>query len=529
MSGPGSTRSGTVTVDPRRHDAVLFDLDGVVTDTAVLHAAAWKELFDDYLRDRPQRAEEDHRPFSHEDYRRHVDGMSRYDGVERFLASRGIDLPRGEPSDPPDKETVCGLGNRKNRYFLQRLQRDGVQTFDSTVSLVHRLQTAGVGTAVFSASRNCREVLEAAGLADLFPVRVDGVDADDLGLPGKPDPSVLVEAARRIGVPADRAVVFEDAEAGVEAGRRGGFALVVGVDRAGRPEGLREHGADAVVGDLAEVTVAEGGRRLSEVPDAFDSWSDLVGVVRTRPTAVFVDFDGTLSPVVDDPGAAALVEGTASVLRRLARQCPVAVVSGRDLADVRDRVGVEEIWYAGSHGFELSGPGGDLHGLEEARTARPALHEAADEVERRLATVPGVVVERKAFALAVHHRKVDEDRVDEVLAVVDDVGRRHAGLRLTHGRRVVELRPDLDWDKGAALQWLLERILPAPTALPLYIGDDLTDEDALEALRTTGIGIVVRNPELGDRPTAAHFAVDGPEEVRRLLERLADELADELA
>jgi alpha,alpha-trehalase len=250
----------TVTLDPGELDAVLFDLDGVVTDTASVHAAAWTRLFDDYLAHRSARPGEDLRPFTPEDYLRHVDGMPRADGVRRFLASRGIELPNGEPGDGPDAETANGLGNRKDRLFAERLAADGVEAFDSTVELVLALRAAGFGVAVFSASRNCRAVLEAAGLGDLFPVRVDGVVAAELGLPGKPDPAVLLEAANRLGADPARTAVVEDAEAGVEAGRRGSFALVIGVDRGGDRERLAASGADVVVADLAEVEVAPAGR-----------------------------------------------------------------------------------------------------------------------------------------------------------------------------------------------------------------------------------------------------------------------------
>ncbi|MCY9783430.1 beta-phosphoglucomutase family hydrolase [Nocardiopsis sp. EMB25] len=250
----------TVTLDPRLYDAVLFDLDGVVTDTASVHAAAWRRLFDGYLADRAPREGEDHSPFSADDYLRYVDGRPRDDGVAAFLESRGIRLPRGRTDDGDAAETVRGLAGRKNRYFRARLAEDGVTVFDSTVALVRRLRRAGSAVAVFSASRNCDQVLEAAGLGDLFPVRVDGVVAGELGLPGKPDPAMLLEAARRLGTGPDRCAVVEDAEAGVEAGRRGGFALVVGVDRTGNPDRLRRHGADVVVTDLSEVEVVRGAR-----------------------------------------------------------------------------------------------------------------------------------------------------------------------------------------------------------------------------------------------------------------------------
>lgn len=250
----------SVVIDARQHDAVVFDLDGVITDTASVHTTAWTRLFDTYLASRSERAGEDHSPFTADDYLRYVDGKPRYDGVADFLASRGISLPRGLPSDGEDAETVCGLGNRKNRLFRESLSDSGVRVFGSTVGLVRDLQRAGLGTAVFSSSRNCQQVLEAAGVGDLFPVRVDGAVAAELGLPGKPDPASLLEAARRLGADPARCVVVEDAEAGVEAGRRGGFGLVIGVDRTGHAAALRAHGADVTVADLSEVELSLAAR-----------------------------------------------------------------------------------------------------------------------------------------------------------------------------------------------------------------------------------------------------------------------------
>lgn len=255
-AGPVALRTG-------QFDAVIFDMDGVITDTAEVHAAAWKRLFDGYLAGRSGWTGVQERPFDADDYRRFVDGRSRQDGVRGFLASRGIHLPEGEPDDPPDRETVRGLGNRKNRDFVAVLRQQGARPFGSSVALVRALRAAGVATAVISASRNAREVLEAAGVADLFDARVDGAVAGRLGLPGKPDPAVFLEAAARLGVDPARAVVVEDALAGVEAGRRGGFGLVIGVDRTGRAEAMREHGAHVLVDDLDQVHLEPGD---DEVP-----------------------------------------------------------------------------------------------------------------------------------------------------------------------------------------------------------------------------------------------------------------------
>lgn len=511
----------SVTIDPRRHDAVLFDLDGVITDTASVHAVTWAALFNDYLAGRAPGAGagEDLSPFTDADYRRFIDGKPRYDGVRDLLASRGITLPPGHPDDTPDTETVCGLGNRKQVLFTAALA-DGVPVFETTVALVHQLHRAGLGTAIFSSSRNCAAVLAAAGIPDLFEVRIDGVAAAELGLPGKPDPATLVAAADRLGVRPGRTAIVEDAESGVAAGRAGGFALVIGVDRtapgSGHAQSLRAHGADVVVADLGEVTVRTGDARMSALPSALTLPESLAG----RHPAVFFDFDGTLSPIVADPGSARPAPHAAEALAALAAVCPVAVLSGRDLADVTERVGVPGLWYAGSHGFELTGPDGAAHRNEAAAAAVPVLAEAAAALRTELAAIAGVTVEPKRFAVAVHYRNAARDAVGAVCAAVRDAGRRHR-LRVTTGREVIELRPDLDWDKGATLHWILGRLDGVPVTA-VFIGDDITDEDAFDAVADpVGVGIVVRHFDDGDRATAARFALDGPGQVVDFTARLA--------
>lgn len=243
-----------------RFDAVVFDMDGVVTDTATVHASAWKRMFDDYLVTLSGRSGIPYAPFRESDYLRYVDGKHRDDGVESFLASRGIHLAHGTVGDGPERESVWGLANRKNEAFQRVLTDDGVRAFPTSVALVRALQRAGVGTAIISASRNCQQVLDAAGVGDLFEVRVDGIESERLDLPGKPSPAVFLEAAGRLGAVAERAVVVEDAIAGVQAGRAGHFGLVIGVDRTGQADALRANGADAVVGDLGELRVV-GVRR----------------------------------------------------------------------------------------------------------------------------------------------------------------------------------------------------------------------------------------------------------------------------
>jgi len=234
--------------------AILADLDGVLTKTASVHAAAWKELFDGFLARHAAGKGGAVTPFDIErDYREYVDGKPRYDGVRSFLASRGLTLPQGDPADPPDRETICGLGNRKNGLFLDRLAREGVAVWPDAVALVRAARARGMKLAVVTSSRNGAAVLDAAGLTAMFDLRVDGQDVERLGLPGKPAPDMFLEAARRLGVEPRRAAVLEDAVAGVAAGHAGGFAVVVGVDRVGQADRLAAHGADLVVSNLEDL------------------------------------------------------------------------------------------------------------------------------------------------------------------------------------------------------------------------------------------------------------------------------------
>lgn len=234
--------------------ACLFDLDGVLTPTALVHKAAWEETFNQYLRQRTEATGEPFVPFDPvHDYYRYVDGRPRADGVRTFLASRGIHLPEGSPDDPAEADTVHGLGNRKNVLLLERLRQRGVEPYPGSVRYLQAAAAAGMRRAVVSASANCREVVAAAGIGDLLEVRVDGVTARQEGLRGKPHPDTFLAAAERLGVDPAEAAVFEDALAGVEAGRAGGFGIVVGVDRVGQADALRAHGADIVVRDLADL------------------------------------------------------------------------------------------------------------------------------------------------------------------------------------------------------------------------------------------------------------------------------------
>jgi alpha,alpha-trehalase len=307
-----------------------------------------------------------------------------------------------------------------------------VATGDSTVPLLRRLRDVGIAAAVYSSTRACGQALRAVGIEDLVSVVVDNAETA-----GNRDWTVVATAATRLGVRPIRCVVIECDEAGVRAGRDGGFSLVIGLQRNGHADELLSCGADAVIADLAEISVRSGGTAMASIADAQQVYSQLKELATSWRPAVFLDFDGTLSDIVEDPRSATLVDGAADALRALAAQCPVAVVSGRDLADVRGRVKVDGVWYAGSHGVELVAPDGTHHENVVAADVIGTLAHAASRLAETLSDVSGVAVEHKRFAVAVHYRNADPKDVDRVIAAVRKHGRSE-GLRIDLARVVPE-------------------------------------------------------------------------------------------
>jgi len=351
-------REPELTFSRERIDAVIFNLDGVVTRTTNLHINAWRHVFNAYLRDRSTRGGEDYRPFDIDhDYTRYIDGRPRYQAVKHFLLSRHIDLPMGDPSDPSDRETVCGIGNRKNLIFDWFAKEGGVEVYGCAIALIHRLRKAHIKTAVVSASKHCESILKHARIDDLFDARVDGTDAERLDLDSKPDPDTFLEAARRLGVEPSRTAVLEDTLVGIKAGKRGRFALVIGVHSGEQDEKMWEHGVDFVVRDLCRVDVggAEAGEGLSRPKPLVDLTLVSRQLAGRRP-ALFLDYGGTLAPIEDRPEDARLSDDMRLVLRDAAGLMTVVVVSGRDIEKLSGSVGLPEVIYAGSHGMEIRGP-----------------------------------------------------------------------------------------------------------------------------------------------------------------------------
>ena len=511
------------------YDAAILDMDGVVTQTATLHARAWKRMFDAFLQSRSEETGQDYEPFDSEaDYRAYVDGKPRYDGVRSFLQARGIALPEGDPNDAPGRQTIYGLGNRKNALFHEVLRQEGVTVYEDTIAQISDWKQRGLKVAIISSSRNCPEILHSAGILDLFDAKVDGNDIDRLHFQGKPAPDIFLRAAEALGVAPERAIVVEDAIAGVQAGRAGGFGLVVGVTRTRDDGALRQHGADLVVHDLRQLAhLPQPDTPLQSEPgqtpvSALAHANHIVKQLAQHELALFLDYDGTLTPIVDRPEQATLSQDMRSLLSRLAARCTLAIVSGRDRQDVQNMVRLENLIYAGSHGFDITGPGGLQLQHEEATHSLPDLDAAEQQLRERLGHIEGALIERKRFAIAVHTRLVAAQDVNALEEAVGQIRQQHPGLRHMRGKKVLELQPDVPWDKGHAVLWLREVLgLDQPQVLTIYIGDDVTDEDAFRAIaqHDLGLGIVVTPPSSG---TLAPYSLRDCDEVQQFLGNLLD-------
>lgn len=525
-------------------DAVIFDLDGVITRTALVHAQAWKETFDEYLRLRERRDKEPFKEFTYEiDYLKFVDGKPRYEGVKSFLKSRGIDLPFGDPGDAPDKETICGIGNKKNILFCRILQAKGVEVYRSSVELVRSLKKVGIKVGVASSSKNCVLILEAAGIKELFETIVDGKTSAELGLQGKPEADIFVTASYNLGILPAKAVVVEDAISGVKAGRNGGFGLVVGVAREGNASELLDNGADIAVSDLSEINLEWIDTWFSKTPPSlFQFWekpreiSDIFKEQKSevmfnpsyflsgkefifsgKKIAFFLDYDGTLTPIVERPEYAIISPQMKELLKRLSDKYPTAIVSGRLREDVENLVGIKGLFYAGSHGFEISGPN-TLMIQPEAKRVIPIISEVTNKLKEELGNIPGVLIEEKKLSVAVHYRLVDNQYVEKIKNVVGKAISKLPSLRLMEGKKVFEIMPAIDWNKGKAVRWIMQALnLSWVGTSVVYLGDDTTDEDVFRFIRTRGLGILVSETP---KPSAAEFRLASPEEVSNLFKEV---------
>lgn len=500
------------------YQAVIADMDSVLTRMACLHERAWQQTFNDFFQDRNHRTGEQQAEFAHGEYRRRLDGKMRYQGAADFLSSRHIDLPFGDPDDPPGKETVCGIGNRKEEVLVSMLEREGVAVYEDALACLRRWRLGGLRLAAISASCNCRNVLRLIELENYLDVIVDGELAREQGLSGKGE--LMAEAARQLGVDPSQCLILEDTATGIGAGKKTGFGLVIGVNRNHHAAELENAGADAVVRSLAALRFP---RRLPSALDDADRLLTRQGPSGKGevPVAIYLDFDGTLTSTVEDPRQVSVSGELVETLRSLASHCVVGVISGRDREDLQSRLGVESLLYAGSHGLDIAGPGYQKI-RPDAEAAIPDVERAEARLRDAVEGISGVLVERKRFSVAVHFRKVRSDvAIQQVKRVVDSV-LADTELRKREGSQVLELEPKSDWDKGDAVTWLMETTEVDPdSALVFYIGDDETDEDVFAAL--AGRAVCIRVAEEVST-SLADYRLDGPGQVAGFLKKLEKNL-----
>ncbi|MDN5869766.1 MAG: trehalose-phosphatase, partial [Nitrococcus sp.] len=385
--------------------------------------------------------------------------------------------------------------------------------------LIEALRERGYRTAVVSSRRIGAAILSTAGTELPFDVRVDGAETGRLGLHGKPNPDVLLHTARLLQAPPQRCAIIADALAAIEAARAGGFGLVLAATQSSEREVYLAHGARGVFADLAEVAAATLGcepRRAATLPSALAALPRILQAGQ-EGLLMLLDYDGTLTPIVERPELAVLADETRTMLCDLVALMPVAVVSGRELAMLRRLVDVPGLVYVGDHGFDITDVAGEGHQLEAMKDYLPILDAVEQRLRAGLAGVAGALLERKRSSVAVHFRLVAEADISQVQTQIDDILSAHPQLKTTPGKKVVEIQPGLDWDKGRAVEWLLPRIDAGGRRHPVYIGDDRTDENAFRAVCARGTGILVRDD---DHPTVAHYALEDPGEVRLFLHQL---------
>ncbi|MEE8359643.1 MAG: trehalose-phosphatase [Candidatus Omnitrophota bacterium] len=503
-------------------DAVIFDLDGVVTKTALVHAGAWKAAFDEYMKMREERDGEPFKEFTHnDDYLPYVDGKPRYEGVKSFLESRNIHIPYGDPSDPPEKETVCGIGNRKNFKFREVLAKEGAEVFGSTVDFIKALKKRGVRIGVASSSKNCKPILESVKLEDLFETRVDGVVSADMGLKGKPEADIFVMAAKNVDADPAHSIVVEDAVSGVQAGRNGAFGLVIGVAREDNEEELLANGADIAVRDLSEIDISWIRKWFNRKPKRLNLHHKITEDIflGSKRSVFFLDYDGSLTPIVKRPELAVLSGKMRDAIKKLSEKHTVAIVSGRMREDVQKLVSIEGVFYAGSHGFDIQGPGFSLI-QPEAEETIPLITRVTGALKEEFGNVEGVLIEDKKFSVAVHYRLARAKEIPRIRNRVNEIVERNRKLRFMSGKKVFEIIPDIRWSKGMAMRWILKALnIGWADASVVYIGDDVTDEDAFRMLRTRGTSILVSKKA---KVSAANFYLTSPQEVKNLFEKITE-------
>ncbi|STY29637.1 beta-phosphoglucomutase [Legionella wadsworthii] len=499
---------------------IIFDMDGVVTQTAVTHYNAWKVILDQLL----FQIDSSYLPFTEEEYFNYLDGMPRIDGISNFINSRQITFKDIQNLYSSMDECIEDICHKKNLCLLSNLASQKVKCFPDTLEFIEYLLINNYAIAIISSSKNCFEVLKSATIENLFPVRVDGKIAQELGIPGKPNPAIFLEAANRLNLLPEECMVIEDALAGVKAAKEGKFGLVIALDRQNKLRSkFNELGADYILPDLSKKQILFYQKILNNkiniLESAFNALPLISNLIKNdNELIIFLDYDGTLTPIVDHPEYALLPPLMFQCLSELSRKYRTVIISGRKLDNLKRLINVPNIFYSGNHGLEFEGP-------EHSKMFYQMGHEFVDDLQsiftilsQELASIEGCVIENKKFSLSIHYRMVEEASHEFISNKIDEYLTNFPNLSRHYGKKVFEIRPNIQWNKGIAAENILNQLKTMKNNLiPIYIGDDVTDEDAFKQLSFKGINIKVTSEF---HKTHASYFLKSPKKVLQFLNYL---------
>lgn len=490
---------------------IIFDMDGVVTQTATLHFDAWKAILDEFLLTRNP---EENKLFTEEDYFYYLDGMPRAEGLSNFLTARQI-IPHSN-----QEKWIKQLTNKKNKYLQKLLKNQSVDYFPDTLQFIEFLLLHRYQIALISSSKNCIPILKSAKIDRLFPIYVDGIISEQLNIPGKPEPDIFLEAAKRLKLCPQECLVIEDALSGVKAAKKGQFGTIIALDRKKKLSSqFLELQPDYILPDLSKAQqLFNKNTRIHRAPKS--GLAVLPSIYHLMKHCyqfiIFLDYDGTLTPIVEKPDQAILSTSMHHCLTSLSQEYLTVIISGRELEDLKEHINISTLFYSGNHGLEFMGPQSYYQIGEEFKEEIEELYYA---LTQKFAGISGCFIENKNFSLSVHYRLVDEKKVRLIEKQVDNALVNYPRLKKHYGKKVYEIRPNILWNKGIASNAILEKFkLNNPHLIPIYIGDDVSDEDAFDVFQTKGITIKVEKNPLH---TKANYFLDSPLEVQSFLTQLS--------
>lgn len=501
--------------------AVLCDLDGVITQTVKIHVAAWQRVFDLFFQNLNQLSSTHLYSFdAAHDYVQFLDGKPRIDGVRDYLSAKNIKIAMGEMNDE-GLDSIYGLVYQKNKIFLELLHEQGVDVYSDNIRQLQHWQRQGMPLAVVSYSKNCRRMLDAANLSSLFKVCVDGQMVEKNHLPGKPHPDKFLFAAKMLNISPQHLMVVEDAVAGIQAAKKGQFGLSVAVIRPDNKESMAQSEPDIMISHLGELDYVGHSICFStgyhKLPNAITQFSDLSQKLPFPNVVIFSDYDGTLTPIVKRPEEAFLNADMQQVLNELSQRLKIVIISGRDRKCVRELVNLPHLIYVGDHGLDMEDSSQSLIDSQKLDNYLSSINQIRHDLWQKLSDVSRIQFEPKKFTLAIHYRNIESQHEQAVITTVEQVIKNYPDLKIVYGKKVLEIYPNIDWHKGKALNAIFSQMQFSSDVVPLYMGDDLTDENAFRALPERGVGILV-----GDhgQATYADFRLEDPKQVKDLLRLL---------